>query len=589
MKKLLFWILLIPFVFSSCKDFLDEEMVSDVSYAYYDTEKGLKDLIWSCYTPLRCIFYRDEIAITLSLFGTDAYRDVGAGGNRMFHRYDATVDANHAILHSVWTEYYSGINSCNIAINRIPKFQNGSDFLKTDEDIKIRESEARFLRAYYYFFLVQTFGNIPLPIEENISVMTDFKRSPVSKVYQAIISDLRYAEQYLPKKQSEYGRVTQGAAGHLLSKVYLTRGSAVTDQRGQKNTDLDSAAYYADKVINLGEYRLCDDFAEVFDPDNQKNAEVIFAVQYTTNNIANTTYNFMHRVWLCAYQQFAGILRSLEGGTSATRMQATDYLMDVFDRRNDSRFYKSYTTVYYCNNPGAAPKWTAANAPSPDLVGKPKFGEGDTALVFSMDKNVPDDVIAKRPYHWLPRNKFTELYFLPCCLHLDPHRADIEAIDGTRDWFLMRLAETYLIAAEAYGRKGDYAKALEYINKITERASYKENEKKPSQYYKVEGGSLADLYKSTKVEMTVRIESINSPEKLRDFILDERARELHSECQRWYDLVRTETFLDRVQKYNPNASSNVREYHKLRPIPQLHIDRLSNPGPIEEEQNIGYY
>ncbi len=588
MKKILLWILLIPFVFSSCKDFLDEELVSGISYDYYETEKGLKDLLWSCYTPLRYI-YGEEVAITLSLFGTDTHRDVGAGSNRSFHRYDATMDANHAFFHNVWTEYYGGINCCNIAINRIPDFQNGTDFLKTDEDKKICESEARFMRAYYYFFLVQTYGPIPLLLKENISVMTDIKRSPVADVYRAIISDLIYAQMYLPKTQAEYGRATQGAAQHLLAKVYLTRGSAVSDQRGQKATDMDSAAYYADKVINSGEYQLLDDFAKVFAPDNQKNDEVIFAVQFTTNKIANTKPNLMHRFFLCAYQQFAGILRNMENGTSATRLQATDYLMDVYDRRNDSRFYKTFQTVYYCNNPSVAPKWTAANAPSPDLVGKPKFVEGDTALVFSMNKNVPDNVIAKKPYHWLPRNKFTELYFLPVRLHLDPDRESIESTAGTKDWFLMRLGETYLIAAEAYGRKGNYDKALEYINKITARASYKENEKKPSQYYQVEGGSQADLFKSTKTEMTVALDSINSPEKLRDFILDERARECHSECQRWYDLVRTETFFDRVKKYNPNAKSNIKEFHKLRPIPQAHIDRLSNPGPIKEEQNEGFY
>jgi len=297
----------------------------------------------------------------------------------------------------------------------------------------------------------------------------------------------------------------------------------------------------------------------------------------------------MHRLFLCAYHQFPGILRYLEGGTSGTRLQPTNYLMDVYDRQNDSRFYKQFKTVYLCNNPSAAPKWDADNAPDPSFVGKPKFGAGDTALVFSMNKDVPDDVVAKRPYHWLPRNKFTELYFIPTQLHLDPDRDGIESTAGTRDWFLMRLAETYLIAAEAYGRKGNYSKALEYINKIRERASYKENEEKPSEYYKVEGGSINDLYKSTKEEMLATLESINSPEKIRDFILDERARELNSECQRWFDLVRTETFLDRVRKFNPNAAPNVKEYHKLRPIPQAHIDRLSDPGSASEEQNEGYY
>lgn len=588
MKKIFILILSVFLILPSCHNFLDEKLVSGISYDYYETEKGLEDLLWACYAPLRYI-YSNEVGITTSSYGTDTHRDVGAGSYRAFHRYDATMDANQSFFHDLWTQYYSAINCCNITISRIPAFQNGDDFLRTDNDRKMRESEARFLRAYYYFYLVQTYGRIPLLLDENISMLTDIKRASVANVYNAIIEDLTYAQNFLPKSQSEYGRATQGAAMHLLAKVYLTRGSAVTDQRGQQVSDMDSAAYYGDKVIRSGEYQLLNNYADVFDPYNQKNREIIFAVQFTTNKIANSNPNLMHRFYICAYHQYAGILRNLENGTSATRLQATDYLMDIYDRKNDSRFYKIFQTVYYCNNPGAAPKWTAANAPDPGLAGKPKFGEGDTALVFSMDRNVSDDEIAKKPYHWLPRNKFSELYFLPVKLHLDPLRESIESTVGTRDWYIMRLGETYLITAEAYGRMGQYEKALEYINKITERAAYKENERKPSQYYLVEGGDIADLYKSTEDEMHVTLDMINSPEKLRDFILDERARECHAECQRWYDLVRTETFLERVQKYNPAARNNVREYHKLRPIPQAHIDRLSNPGPVEEEQNEGYY
>lgn len=590
MKKIFFITILFSVFFSSCQDFLDEKLVSGISYDYYNTEKGLEDLLSACYTPLRYPF-SNEVELTLSLFGTDTYRDVGAGNKRSFHRYDATVDANEAYFHNIWTSYYQGINNCNIAINRIPNFKDGKGFLKSDEDKKIRESEARFLRAYYYFYLVQTFGKIPLLLDENISVLTDFVRAPVADVYDSMIEDLTYAQANLPNVQSQYGRATKGAAMHLLSKVYLTRGSAIEDQRGQSEKDMENAALYAEQVINLGEYELLDNFADVFDPNNQKNKEIIFSVQFSTNKLANVPINYMHRLFLSAYQHFPGILRSMENGTSATRLKATDYLLDVFDRKNDSRFYKTFQMIYYCNNPTAAPKWTTKNAPSPELVGKPKFGEGDTALVFSMENNVSDNIIDKKPYHFYPRNKFTvhQLYFPPVMLHLDPNRETSESTSGTRDWFLMRLAETYLIAAEAYGRMGEYEKAVEYINKVTERASYKTGEQKPPQYYQVEGGNLSDLYKSTKEELEVTVDDVNSPEKLRDVILDERARELHSECQRWYDLVRTETLVERVQKYNPDARNNIKEFHKLRPIPQAHIDRLTNPGPVEEEQNVGYY
>lgn len=74
---------------------------------------------------------------------------------------------------------------------------------------------------------------------------TSFKRAPVADIYSLIISDLRNAVENLPEKVATKGRATCYSAAHLLSKVYLTRGSAVSDPRGQKATDIDSTLYYA--------------------------------------------------------------------------------------------------------------------------------------------------------------------------------------------------------------------------------------------------------------------------------------------------------------------------------------------------------
>ena len=74
-----------------------------------------------------------------------------------------------------------------------------------------------------------------------------------------------------------------------------------------------------------------------------------------------------------------------------------------------------------------------------------------------------------------------------------------------------------------------------------------------------------------------------------DFMLDERGRELLGEYMRWEDLVRCEKLVEYVRKWNPDAAGNIQEYHKLRPIPQKHIDRLNPRGSDEEEQNPGYF
>lgn len=131
-----------------------------------------------------------------------------------------------------------------------------------------REGELRFMRAYFYFDLVQQFGRIPLLTEGNVSeIKTDFKRASVADVYAFIISDLRQAYEVLPDvaMQADRGRATKWSAANLLSKVYLTRGSAIKDQRGQQPTDMDSTAYFAEAVINSGKFALDSDYSMTFD------------------------------------------------------------------------------------------------------------------------------------------------------------------------------------------------------------------------------------------------------------------------------------------------------------------------------------
>lgn len=580
-------ILLAVFCFS-CQDFLVEKQVSGVSYEFYDTEKGIEALVWAAYEPLR--FWANEEGIRLSNLGTDIYTNTRVASGNEFHLYTADINSTNGNFRNLWDNYYKGINSCNIAINRIPEVE-GLNALRTKEGKDARQGEVRFLRAYYYFMLVQNFGQVPLLLEENLVVKDDFNRAPVPDIYRAIINDLTFAAEKLPQTQTDYARATRSAAQHLLAKVYLTRGSAVQDQRGQKPTDMDSAAFYAEKVIAY-KGGLLSNFNDARRQDNEKNKEVLFAIQFTPNVIANGNGNQTHLFYVMQYDNISGggMDRDLANGRAFVRLVPTEYMFNLFDRKIDSRFYKAYKTVWIANTTTVSKiqKWTAASAPSPDLVGKPKFARGDTAIVFSFDKNISDAEIAKRPYVFFPKNKWTDRFFPHYQYLLDPTRIGVNDGGGFYDFKLMWLSETYLIAGEAYGRKGDYAKAAQYINVVRRRAAYKEGEKKTFHFYKTDGGSAADLTKSTESAMEIGIEAINSTTKIRDFILEERARELGGDYERRFDLLRTETFLERVPKYNAATVPNLKPFHKLWPIPQTHIDRLADPGPPAEEQNEGY-
>jgi hypothetical protein len=159
----------------------------------------------------------------------------------------------------------------------------------------------------------------------------------------------------------------------------------------------------------------------------------------------------------------------------------------------------------------------------------------------------------------------------------------------------MRLAETYLIAAEAYGRKGDFANAVKFINVIRTRAAYADGEAKPKELYTIDGGE--NNTSSTVNSMLVDVATIQNPvlpsgagfDPFVDWMLEERGRELYGELNRWEDLARTGTLVARVKLYNPDATASIKDYHKLRPIPNTHVDRLLPIQPVEEVQNPGYY
>ena len=137
---------------------------------------------------------------------------------------------------------------------------------------------------------------------------------------------------------------------------------------------------------------------------------------------------------------------------------------------------------------------------------------------------------------------------------MDGHGFENNIVDGSssNDFIKMRLAETYLLRAEAYFRKGDLENAADDINVLRNRA------------HAVEIGAS---------DVTI------------DFILDERARELVVEEPRRRTLMRMGVLYERVKKYNPSSASTVQPHHELWPIPQSAID--SNTGS-ELQQNPGY-
>ncbi|WPR73836.1 RagB/SusD family nutrient uptake outer membrane protein [Algoriphagus sp. NG3] len=627
MKKSFIKIALLGSIMFSCQDFLEEEMVAVLTQERYETAAGIEELVNGAYEGLR-FFHNYEWAYTLTNYGTDEFTNGGGTDQVMWNTYTGLLAPTETSnLAPLWDNMYSQINLTNTGIRNIPVV-----FGNDPTTVQLRDTrlgEVHFFRGFSYLKLVEQFGDVPLKLTPTESDESDFPRDPKSEVMKVVMSDLRAAAALLPATASQPGRLTKAAAQHFLAKAYLFRASERNEDI-TVTTDLDSAAYFADEVILNSGKTLAPSFEDLFhytapNGPNEMLSEIILASQFDDTQALLGRYgNQTHMYFLSVYRFFPGMTRDLQNGREFQRLLPTDFALDNFDMDNDSRLFKSFQGGYVASNSNSVPTWTESNAPSPDLVGELKFQPGDTAAIMVINKKgdtrfTPGykdtfaPLIIARHSVGADGSESTDydISTYPSLLkYSDPFRTNFNDAKGTRDGIIARLGETYLIAAEAYGRKGDYGKALTYVNAIRERAAYKEGEDRGRVYYLSTGNSYEETG-STVGEMMATEDAFTpgtiesqkeiypagvsgKSEMFIHFILNEKARELLGEFHRWVDLSRTKTLVQRGVQFNADAAPNLREFHELRPVPQGYLDALQKDGtPLDSDektamQNPGY-
>lgn len=534
----------------SCKDLLVEVPISQVGSQYLDTPAGFESASRGAYQTLRD-FYGREIGMNLTVFGTDTYTMAADGSYKYMNEYLSQFDGRVDLIRNLWNSFYVGINTANLVIDASENIAGIDATIK-----KQRVAEMKFLRAHHYFVMVQTWGPVALVLKGNKEPIKTFTRAPVKDVYAAIVADLESSLADLPVATSgvNYGRANKGAAEHLLARVYLTKATseaAATD-------DYAKAATYANNVIKNYSYSLLPDFARVFEQGGGEiNSEVIFATQYTSDPLTNGPGNQTHLYFGMEYDTQAGMQRDTQNGRPFKRYMPTTYMTEtVFapaNRINDSRYKKTFKDTWLCNRPGT---FTNVFDNSKTRV---TFAAGDTTI-FIPGVEMSQAERAKRKYQVLVPSNYRLNLFPTLQKFLDPLRPDRTYEQGSRDFLMFRLAETYLILGEAQFRLGKLPEAAEAINMVRRRAAW------PG--------------RQTQMEITPAQVNI-------DFILDERDRELAGEMFRWFDLKRTGKLLERVKAHNTDAAPNIKDFHLLRPIPQDQIDRTTN-GVTTFPQNPGY-
>jgi len=602
------------FVLSGCKDeFLQEipktTLTTDV---YYKTEAGFEDLVRSCYPLLRNI-HQNRVLV---LNGTDIFSSQG-GWNpsavsgketppSLYDVYDSRFNATLPEIQTLWQLLYAEIARANTAISRADGITTMAVVLK---DTRI--SEAKFLRALCLFYATQQWGDIPMPLTEITTPSKDFPRVSAADVYKQIITDLLDCEAKLPVIASNYGRITKGAAQFLLSRVYLTRGWNFNNSLGGSNADFDLALQYADKVIDF--YPLATNYKDLFPTrsnnpltqytgaQNDKNAEIIFAVQYNSDVLTNKTDaaftqdvaggNDLHSKFGPSGEGFIGGKgRTTDYNRCLGVHQINTATYRFFDPDNDTRYAHNFVSVGYAL--ATVKDYKPLPISNPNL--KVSFNVGDTVIVCR-NWNKPTVNLAERGIDLGGKKNYAVVntYEYGGGYPIDNSGLNIQAplmwkfwqpgipygdAFGTFNECIFRSAEAYLIAAEAIvkgAKGGKLGTADVYYNRILDRAlgAKKGTDPKCAATPEDQKSLATASYRATPSNVTI------------DLILDERAREFMGEYSRWFDLKRTGKLVERVKKYNPwTKGQSIAEKHNLRPIPQGEID-LSFPSMT---QNLGY-
>ena len=350
--------------FVSCGDkFLEEVDTLRLTTDDLNTPEIFKQYAAGVRTSLR-MQAAQESCIAHFQIGTDEFSTGGDASQQCWNNYDDRLTAyisTRSGLNDVdpgvfWDDTYTYLNNINIVIDKAPTV------LEDDPEQNAVLGSAYFLRAWNHFNLVQQWGDVPVMDKAIYSFTREFaSRTPKQEALQFVIDDFEEAYKLLDNPASRgTGKIYKDAAAHFLAKALLYRQSEINDgfNAATKADDLTRALFLCDEIINSGRHPLATNYADLHnfdlpnDPKVEGHSEIILSASHgegANRTAAGTPSNYLAMYYISLYQNWTGMVRDLGGGREYQRMRTTDYSMDVFDRVNDSRFWKSFRTMQLVN------------------------------------------------------------------------------------------------------------------------------------------------------------------------------------------------------------------------------------------------
>ena len=596
------WGVLFTLIFaSSCKEsFLEPEPLS--FYAPENVlvdEEGLQAVLDNALASVRDEMCTDQSPFLCNL----KYSDVAVDGSTdkatpwqdLNKQMLPDGQNNHAAYTKIgwyWDRSYKIIKDCNTVITRIDDAEFESEASKN----KLLGS-AYFFRAYRYYAMTLQYGDVPLVLEELKEPRVDFYTTTKESIWEKMIHDLEFSVQYVPEaNEVAKGQVTKAACKHLLAKYYLLEGR------------FDDAIKQTSDIINSGVHSLMtqrfgvdkndaekDVIWDLFRIDNKslgENTEGLWMAidRYGMDGNTNGVKSMRNAVPMYG---LTGVIKTPNGANGMTDKPGVEIGLVENYGRGIARIRPTGYSQYDIWNIDGVTDWT-------DYRHRKENGNWMTMEMLVYNNPV---LKGKNEYYGKNLQKFADNGTLLC---LDTIRAwfqwphykvwiedpdQVQPQGGPGDWYIYRLAETYLLRAEAHVWKGEWQKAADDVNIIRERANAEYMYTAADIQEQTIGAVLDErnrelyLEEARKVELS-RMAVIYARTGISCYNGKTYSMEQISQDNFWYDRVNEKS--DMYNKNIPTSYGNVftcSPFHIFWPIPSYAIN--SNTGGIIN-QNEGY-